>query len=139
LEFKPKLEKDVIKANKEMPDPIPQEVGRSCPTCGAPLIFRTSKRTGQQFIGCSTFPKCRYIEFPNSPKPELLDEKCPLCDKQLLRRLNKREQPFIGCSGYPKCKYMKKINPDGTTTEVDPNKQKFIKKGKRNVNNRIKK
>jgi DNA topoisomerase-1 len=126
-----------------MPEPKPQEVGRNCPKCGAPLIFRNSKKTGIQFIGCSTFPKCKYVEFPNSPKPELLEERCPLCNKQLLKRTNKRGQPFIGCSGYPKCRYIKKINPDGTTSEVDLTKRKFtnFKKGafKKNVYKKSKK
>lgn len=34
----------------------------SCPQCGAPMVLRTAKRgtnAGQQFWGCSTFPKCR--------------------------------------------------------------------------------
>lgn len=131
LEFKPKLEKDITSAIKEMPEPKPQEVGRKCPKCGAPLIFRNSKKTGIQFIGCSAFPKCKYVEFPNSPKPELLDEKCPLCNKQLVKRLNKRGKPFIGCSGYPKCRYIKKINADGTTSEIDLTKRKPFNKFKK--------
>jgi len=35
-----------------------------CPRCGSPLVLRTTKkgdRAGQQFWGCSAFPKCRYI------------------------------------------------------------------------------
>jgi restriction system protein len=34
----------------------------SCPQCGASMILRTAKRganAGQQFWGCSTFPRCR--------------------------------------------------------------------------------
>lgn len=34
----------------------------SCPTCGSSMILRESKKganVGQQFWGCSTFPKCR--------------------------------------------------------------------------------
>ena len=36
-----------------------------CPTCGSKLILRTAKKgenTGNQFYGCSAFPKCRYIQ-----------------------------------------------------------------------------
>ena len=36
-----------------------------CPRCGAKLVLRTSKkgeRAGKNFYGCSTFPKCRYIQ-----------------------------------------------------------------------------
>ena len=34
----------------------------TCPKCGSPMILRTTKKgpkAGQQFWGCSTFPKCR--------------------------------------------------------------------------------
>ena len=35
-----------------------------CPKCGAPLVLRTAKNginSGQQFYGCSNYPKCRYL------------------------------------------------------------------------------
>ena len=34
-----------------------------CPRCGSPLVLRTAKKgenAGNQFYGCSSFPKCRY-------------------------------------------------------------------------------
>ncbi len=36
-----------------------------CPKCGSPLVLRTAKKgdkAGNQFYGCSSFPKCRYIK-----------------------------------------------------------------------------
>lgn len=36
-----------------------------CPKCGSKLVLRTAKRgdnSGNQFFGCSGFPKCRYIQ-----------------------------------------------------------------------------
>lgn len=36
-----------------------------CPKCGSKLILRTAKKgenAGDQFYGCSSFPKCRYIQ-----------------------------------------------------------------------------
>ncbi len=36
-----------------------------CPKCGAELVLRTAKKganAGNQFYGCSNFPKCRYIQ-----------------------------------------------------------------------------
>lgn len=36
-----------------------------CPQCGKPMILRTTKkgsRAGEQFWGCSAFPKCRVIQ-----------------------------------------------------------------------------
>lgn len=38
---------------------------KQCPRCGSKLVLRTAKKgenAGQQFWGCSGFPKCRYIE-----------------------------------------------------------------------------
>ena len=39
-----------------------------CPTCGAPMLRRKAKsgsNAGQDFWGCSTFPKCRGVLKPN--------------------------------------------------------------------------
>ena len=47
----------------------PEEVGRNCPECGSPLIKRKS-RFGNYFIGCSAYPKCRYIEAIEGEKPK---------------------------------------------------------------------
>ena len=36
-----------------------------CPLCGEDLVKRVAKtgyRAGKEFWGCSSFPKCRYIE-----------------------------------------------------------------------------
>ncbi|WCE06386.1 restriction endonuclease [Pseudoxanthomonas sp. JBR18] len=30
-----------------------------CPRCGSTLVQRTNRRTGEPFLGCSHFPKCR--------------------------------------------------------------------------------
>jgi DNA topoisomerase-1 len=37
---------------------------------------------------------------------ELLDEKCPLCGKQLVKK-HGRFGEFVGCTGYPKCKFIR--------------------------------
>ncbi|WP_170367822.1 nuclease-related domain-containing protein [Ruegeria arenilitoris] len=34
-------------------------IGRSCPRCGANMVERTNRRTGNAFWGCVEFPKCR--------------------------------------------------------------------------------
>lgn len=37
---------------------------KACPQCGAALVERVSKRgknQGNSFLGCSTYPKCRYV------------------------------------------------------------------------------
>lgn len=40
---------------------------RQCPKCGSALLIRTVKsgpKAGQQFWGCSGFPKCRTMQSP---------------------------------------------------------------------------
>jgi DNA topoisomerase-1 len=69
-----------------------------------------------KFIGCPNYPECRYIrnmDGTERPEPELLDETCPDCGRQLQRRVG-RYGPFVGCSGYPECRYIKKDPPTST-------------------------
>ena len=43
-----------------------EEDKRLCPKCGAEVVLRTAKKgehKGEQFYGCSRFPKCRYHEY----------------------------------------------------------------------------
>lgn len=46
--------------------PKPKEGAEICPRCGAGMILRKNRHNGNQFWGCSTFPRCRgtksYIE-----------------------------------------------------------------------------
>jgi len=42
---------------------------KTCPKCSSELVTRTSKKgktAGNEFLGCSAFPKCRYIESENA-------------------------------------------------------------------------
>ena len=42
-----------------------KQSGSECPKCGSELVLRTAKKgdnKGNQFFGCSNFPKCRYIQ-----------------------------------------------------------------------------
>ena len=69
-----------------------------------------------KFIGCDKYPECRYIrnmDGSERAEPELLDETCPECGKQLQSRVG-RYGPFVGCSGYPECRYIKKEPPKST-------------------------
>ena len=40
--------------------PPPEMLDEVCPECGAPLVKRMGR--GRPFIGCSAYPKCRYIK-----------------------------------------------------------------------------
>lgn len=87
--------KNRIKANEEL---IHNMI---CPRCGGKLIKKTGKYG--DFIGCSNFPKCRYI---NNEKT--LDNMiCPKCGGKLTQKTGKYGD-FIGCSNFPKCRYIKK-------------------------------
>ncbi len=67
-----KYEELVNELNVEQPaeSPVPADSAESsedlvCPRCGSKLVLRTAKKgdnAGNQFYGCSAFPKCRYIK-----------------------------------------------------------------------------
>ncbi len=86
------------------------EEPEACELCGKPMQLKRG-RFGP-FYGCSGYPECRNIrKISRSGKltapPELLDEKCPVDDAQLVKR-HGRYGEFISCSNYPKCKYIKR-------------------------------
>ena len=37
-----------------------EDIVAKCPKCGSALVKRTNKKNGQEFFGCTNFPKCRY-------------------------------------------------------------------------------
>lgn len=49
---------------------------------------------------------------------EILEEKCPKCEKQLSIRLGKRGR-FIGCTGYPDCDYTQDLSQEGEKNEPE--------------------
>ena len=72
-------------------------VGRECPDCGSPLVYREG-RYGR-FIGCSTFPKCRFTE-------QILVKvgvACPNDGGDLIEKRTRRGRVFFGCANYPEC------------------------------------
>jgi DNA topoisomerase-1 len=94
-----------------------EELCPKCPTEGREP-GRLQVRLGRfgKFIGCENFPECDYIrnlDGSERPEPELLDEPCPECGRQLVKKVG-RFGPFVGCSGYPDCRYIKKEPPKGT-------------------------
>ncbi len=50
---------------KQEPPVHTEQQGLICPRCGSALVLRTAKKganAGNQFYGCSNFPKCRYVQ-----------------------------------------------------------------------------
>ena len=84
-------------------DEVP--VGRNCPDCGAPLVYKKSKYG--DFIGCSNFPTCHYVE--NNVKVEYVGRNCPVCGEPLIYKMSKSHKKFIGCSNYPNCDYIESV------------------------------
>lgn len=76
--------------------------GRQCPECDSALKIKHG-RYGK-FIGCSHYPKCKYIESLNKPTDTGVE--CPECDKgKMIKRHSRRGRIFFSCSRYPDCKY----------------------------------
>ncbi|MBR6088351.1 MAG: type I DNA topoisomerase, partial [Anaerolineaceae bacterium] len=99
--FQPELEK--AKENMpEIPKSAPEPVGRDCPQCGKPLVYRQG-RFGK-FISCSGYPECKYTEKLQKPV-EKIGVSCPKCGGDLIVKRTRRGKIFYGCANYPKCDY----------------------------------
>jgi DNA topoisomerase I len=97
-----------------------EELDEACPLCPTegrePGKLEVKLGRYGKFIGCTNYPDCRYIrnmDGSERAEPEMLDELCPECGRQLQKRVG-RFGPFVGCSGYPECKYIKKDPPVST-------------------------
>lgn len=88
-----------------------EKVGRDCPECGKPLLYKHSRK-GERFISCSSYPDCRHSESiddkSKAPKAETektpTEKKCPGCGSPIRRIAKKDGTFFYGCSSFPKCK-----------------------------------
>ena len=101
-EFYKPFAEQVEKAEEAMPDvrPEPEKVGRACPDCGNDLIIRWG-RYGK-FIGCSTYPECRYTE----AWLERINVKCDHCETgEIVERRTRKGRVFYGCDQYPECDF----------------------------------
>ena len=60
------LEKLIKPVRSEYDGAMPlQQNASSCPKCGSALVRRTARKgrhVGEVFLGCASFPKCRYIK-----------------------------------------------------------------------------
>lgn len=124
-------------AEQEMPKvqvkKEPKPVGRDCPKCGSPLLYRHG-RYGK-FIGCSNFPSCRYTE-------QILDKigvSCPNCGGDLVVKRTRRGRTFYGCANYPDCDWTSWKKPlpqpcqqcDGLVVQVSKTEAECTECGRR--------
>ena len=81
------------------PEVVPD---RKCPTCESELVYKVG-RYGK-FIGCSAYPKCKFIE--SIEKPKSTEITCPKCKSgKIMQRRSRRGKYFYSCDTYPKCDY----------------------------------
>jgi DNA topoisomerase-1 len=101
-EFYGPFAQQVERAEKAMPEvkTEPEPIGRDCPECGSELVIRFGRHG--KFIGCSTFPKCRYTE----PLLEKIGVKCPKDGGDLVKRKTRKGRTFYGCGNYPECDFV---------------------------------
>jgi DNA topoisomerase-1 len=100
-EFYGPFREQVERATEHMPEvrSEPELLDRLCPESGHPLVVRRG-RYGK-FIGCSSFPECRYTE----PWLERIGVRCPLDGGDLVERRTRRGRVFFGCANYPACEF----------------------------------
>ncbi len=100
-DFYGRFTQDLDKADQAIPKmDLKKElelVGRMCPECGQPLVYREGKFG--KFIGCSDFPKCRHTE-------QILRKigvACPRDGGDLVQKRTRQGRVFYGCANYPDC------------------------------------
>jgi DNA topoisomerase-1 len=95
-------------ANQKIQKSQPIVTEEKCDLCGAFLAKR--KGSYGDFLGCSSYPKCKKIISLKIKKEEVFEqEKCDLCGAFLVKRKG-RYGDFLGCSSYPKCKKIVSLN-----------------------------
>ncbi len=85
----------------------PQPTGQTCPQCGSELVRRRGKHG--YFVGCTSYPQCKYIQKKTEKSAQPSGRACPLCSGELVLRRSKRG-PFLGCSHYPTCKHTEPLD-----------------------------
>ena len=121
----------------------PKNIGRPCPKCGIPTVepivlnkdgsVRKSRKKKQQelghlviregrfgnFISCSRYPKCKYIEEDEEEKKKKdSGVKCPMCNDGSMMERRGRFGIFYSCTNYPKCKNAIKAKPTGNICPI---------------------
>lgn len=92
-----------------------KKTGETCPICGGDLVYKTGKHG--EFIGCSNYPTCSYVQKEEKEAPKDAGRACPNCGAPLVIRKNKKGQEFIGCSNYPKCRYVESLEKEEEVCE----------------------
>jgi DNA topoisomerase-1 len=90
-----------------------EPVGRDCPQCGSPLVYRDGKYG--RFIGCGNFPACRYTE-------QILNTIgifCPVGGGEVVERRTRNGRIWYSCSRYPECEWTSWKKPVAAAGDCD--------------------
>ncbi|MGL6009336.1 MAG: type I DNA topoisomerase [Culicoidibacterales bacterium] len=94
----------VENAYENMEKVPPRETGEPCPECGKPLVYRRG-RFGE-FVACSGFPECTYIQKKAQEAPKSTGVMCPKCKEgEIVERKTRRGKLFFSCNRYPDCDF----------------------------------
>lgn len=88
------------------------EIGENCPLCEKPLLKRAGKYG--EFIGCSGYPKCKFIK---SEKSQEVDGTCEKCGADMVKKRGKNGE-FLACSAYPECKNTKSLKNQAPAEQI---------------------
>jgi DNA topoisomerase I len=109
----------LAKAETDMPSQKGIEIGEACPKCSRPLLAMFSRKTGNQFIGCSGWkdeespcPYKRGEDGKESMGPEVTDIPCPACGKFMVKK-DGRFGTFFTCENSPDCPTIMNMGADG--------------------------
>lgn len=105
LKFEPRVENAFENMKEEKIQP--KLLDEICPKCHEHRLVERVGRYGK-FIGCSGFPKCRYIR-----KEVTVIKPCPVCKTgNLVVKSGKGRKKFLGCTNYPECKHIEKYEEE---------------------------
>ncbi|GHU33840.1 hypothetical protein FACS1894166_10260 [Bacilli bacterium] len=96
--------------------PPATDTGRVCPKCGGKLMLKHYTTKGDDpkdatFIGCANYPKCKYTEFPEKPKPMAVGITCEKCKSPMTvfhykdKKPPHAEKDAYACTN-PDCKHV---------------------------------
>ncbi len=97
-----------------------EETDEKCEKCDSPMVIRFN-RSGEKFMGCSGFPKCKNAK-PLPGSKEVVDEptgkNCPDCNSLLVIKRG-RYGRYVGCSNYPDCRHTESLGTDIACPKTD--------------------
>ncbi|MBQ2723437.1 MAG: type I DNA topoisomerase [Clostridia bacterium] len=70
-----------------------------CDKCGSPMYERAGKYG--KYLACSNYPTCK-----NTRSLVETVAVCPICGKDVAKRVSKKGKVFYGCVGYPDCSFI---------------------------------